>query len=184
NGLIQSILDLVTGMERKAIKEFIGNELIHFQSITHNKPLLKMIWDICFTIRKQNMIEIRYEKMNGTESRRKIKPVSVIFSEFYYYLIAFIDGSEYESPAFFRLDRIVSFEILADRFVIPEKNRVEVGELRKRAQFMYAGELITLRFNYYGSSLSAVLDRLPTAEVVKQMDEGRLIEAEVYGKGC
>lgn len=128
NGLIQSILDLVTGMERKAIKEFIGNELIHFQSITHNKPLLKMIWDICFTIRKQNMIEIRYEKMNGTESRRKIKPVSVIFSEFYYYLIAFIDGSEYESPAFFRLDRIVSFEILADRFVIPEKNRVEVGE--------------------------------------------------------
>lgn len=184
NGLIQSILDLVTGMERKAIKEFIGNELIHFQSITHNKPLLKMIWDICFTIRKQNMIEIRYEKMNGTESRRKIKPVSVIFSEFYYYLIAFIDGSEYESPAFFRLDRIVSFEILADRFVIPEKNRVEVGELRKRAQFMYAGELITLRFNYFGSSLSAVLDRLPTAEVVKQMDEGWLIEAEVYGKGC
>ncbi|WP_442051447.1 hypothetical protein [Paenibacillus sp. 2TAB19] len=49
---------------------------------------------------------------------------------------------------------------------------------------MYAGELITLRFNYFGSSLSAVLDRLPTAEVVKQMDEGWLIEAEVYGKGC
>lgn len=184
NGLIQSITGLVTEIEKKVIKELIGNEIIHFQPITHNKPLLKMIWDICFTIKKQNMIKIHYEKMNGEESQRIIKPVSIIFSEYYFYLIAFIEGSEYQSPAFFRVDRIKSFEILNLRFVVSEKNRVEVGELRKRAQFMYAGELINLRFKFYGPSLTSVLDRFPTAEVLQKLDHGWLIEAEVYGKGC
>ena len=55
--------------------------------------------------------------------------------------------------------------------------------MRKRIQFMYGGKLQKLRFQYTGPSLEAVLDRLPTARVVQDLPDGKLIEAEVFGKG-
>ena len=39
--------------------------------------------------------------------------------------------------------------------------------MRKRIQFMYGGELQTIRFEYTGPSLESVLDRLPTAKVLQ-----------------
>ena len=48
---------------------------------------------------------------------------------------------------------------------------------------MFAGELLKVRFKYYGLSADAVLDRLPTARVIESTEEYQLIEAEVYGKG-
>ena len=40
-----------------------------------------------------------------------------------------------------------------------------------------------IRFRYTGPSLEAVLDRLPTAQVIKTEENGWLISAEVFGKG-
>lgn len=48
---------------------------------------------------------------------------------------------------------------------------------------MYPGELIKIQFKYMGKSPEAVLDRLPTAQIIKQVDGEYTIEAEVYGKG-
>ena len=56
-------------------------------------------------------------------------------------------------------------------------------EFRKRVQFMYGGRLEHIRFRYTGPSLEAVLDRLPTAQVLSQAETGWLISAEVFGKG-
>lgn len=115
---------------------------------------------------------------------RVVKPVSIIFSEYYFYLIAFIKDSKYNSPAFFRVDRIKEFKLLHEKFSFPEKDRLEEGELRKRIQFMYAGDLMTIRFKFSGSSLNAVLDKFPNAKVIESIPQKWLIEAEVYGKGC
>ena len=48
---------------------------------------------------------------------------------------------------------------------------------------MYAGKLQTIRFRYTGKGVEAVLDRLPTAEIVETGETGCTIQAEVYGKG-
>lgn len=48
---------------------------------------------------------------------------------------------------------------------------------------MYGGKLQKIKFGYKGPSVEAVLDRLPTARVVKHDDTGYLISAEVFGKG-
>ena len=48
---------------------------------------------------------------------------------------------------------------------------------------MYPGELQKIRFRYTGSSVDAVLDRLPTAAILSRDDSGVVIEAEVYGNG-
>ena len=48
---------------------------------------------------------------------------------------------------------------------------------------MYGGKLERIRFKYTGPSIGAVLDRLPTAEIISQDENGWTVEAEVFGKG-
>ena len=48
---------------------------------------------------------------------------------------------------------------------------------------MYGGRLRTVHFLYKGPSVEAVLDRLPTAEIVDERDGMYEIRAEVFGKG-
>lgn len=40
-----------------------------------------------------------------------------------------------------------------------------------------------IQVKYFGNNPEPILDRLPTAKILKQSDEEALIEAEVYGKG-
>jgi predicted DNA-binding transcriptional regulator YafY len=48
---------------------------------------------------------------------------------------------------------------------------------------MYPGKLQNIRFRYTGASVETVLDRLPTAKIQSQAENGIIIEAEVYGNG-
>ena len=70
-----------------------------------------------------------------------------------------------------------------EHFKVPYKDRFQEGEFRKRVQFMYGGKLERIKFKYTGPSIEAVLDRLPTAEIISQDEDGWTVEAEVFGKG-
>ena len=48
---------------------------------------------------------------------------------------------------------------------------------------MWPGKLQTIRLEYTGPSVQAVLDKLPTARIIEREGRKYLIEAEVYGKG-
>lgn len=48
-------------------------------------------------------------------------------------------------------------------------------------QFMYGGKLKKIRLKYTGMSVEAILDRLPTAKVIRDGEGGKVIEAEVFG---
>ena len=112
-----------------------------------------------------------------------------MFSEYYFYLTAFLeDKSHFENPddlfpTIYRVDRIAAFKVLEEHFRVPYRDRFEEGEFRKRVQFMYGGRLQHIKFRYTGPSIEAVLDRLPTARILDQDNEGWTVEAEVFGKG-
>ena len=115
-----------------------------------------------------------------------------MFSEYYFYLVAFIRDIDKKAafenpddlfPTIYRIDRIRSAKLLNEHFRVPYAKRFEEGEFRKRVQFMYGGRLEHIRFRYTGPSLEAVLDRLPTAQVLSEDASGWLISAEVFGKG-
>lgn len=78
---------------------------------------------------------------------------------------------------------IAEYEILDEHFSVPYADRFQEGEFRKRIQFMFGGELRRIKFLYKGISIESVLDRFPTAEVLKHTSKGWLITAEVYGDG-
>ena len=48
---------------------------------------------------------------------------------------------------------------------------------------MYGGKLQKIRFKYSGPDVDSVLDRLPTAKILKEEDGAYTISAEVFGKG-
>ena len=135
-------------------------------------------------------MEIVYERMKEPKLvKRRIQPVGIMFSEYYFYLTAFLENKEsFENPddlfpTIYRIDRIKSFKVLDEHFHVPYSERFEEGEFRKRVQFMYGGKLQRIKFRYTGPSLEAVLDRLPTAKVIGEDGEGWIMQAEVFGKG-
>ena len=176
----------------KAVQELIGNERFHYVPPHHGQKFVDKLWALGEAIRDHRVLEMDYTGPGGTPKHRRVQPVGILFSEYYFYLAAFIEGidkkehfanPEDRSPTIYRVDRIARFTVTKDRFAIPYRDRFQEGEMRKRIQFMYGGRLERIRFKYTGPSIEAVLDRLPTAEIVEQDGEGWTVEAEVFGKG-
>ena len=175
----------------KKVVDLIGNEKIHYLEPHHGKKFVDTMWDIGSAVNEHRFMRIRYKKLKEPDKvMRMIQPVGIMFSEYYFYLCAYISVSEETPdvpkrafPTIYRLDRITEYEILDDHFYVPYADRFEEGEFRKRIQFMFGGELRTIKFLYKGLSIEAVLDRFPTAEVLQHDDKGWLVKAEVYGNG-
>lgn len=189
--ILDKLIDCAVPEEsRRAVVELISNEKHHYIEPHHRKHILDGLWEIGQAVKRHQIMEIEYERIKGHKCvRRRVQPVGIMFSEYYFYLTAFLeDKTGFENPddlfpTIYRIDRIRSFQVLDEHFHVPYKDRFEEGEFRKRVQFMYGGKLERIRFRYTGPSIEAVLDRLPTAEVVSEDIEGWAVSAEVFGKG-
>ena len=175
---------------KKAVTELLANEKYHYIEPHHGTPILNGLWEISQAVKNHQMMEIEYERLKEPKLvHRRVQPVGIMFSEYYFYLTAFLEEKSYFEnpddlfPTIYRIDRIKSFHVLDEHFKVPYKERFQEGEFRKRVQFMYGGKLERIRFKYTGPSIEAVLDRLPTAEIIERDDEGWIVEAEVFGKG-
>lgn len=180
----------VPEQNRKAVQELIANEKYHYIEPHHNKRILDGLWEIGQAVQRHQVVEIQYERMKKPKLvTRRVQPVGIMFSEYYFYLTAFLENkADFDNPddlfpTIYRIDRIRSFKVLNEHFRIPYKDRFEEGEFRKRVQFMYGGKLEHIKFRYTGPSIKAVLDRLPTATAVKATGGGWIVDAEVFGKG-
>lgn len=142
------------------------------------------ISEVSLAIRENRKIKIKYERLTEPKFKeRVVEPVGIIFSDYYFYLTAFIPEKQTKNPTIYRIYRLSDFNVLDERFNIPYSNRFEEGEFRKRVQFMYGGDLLRIEFNYYGESPEAILDRLPTAEIITQKNGMYTFKAEVFGRG-
>ena len=175
---------------KRAVAHLLANEKYHYIEPHHAQHILPGLWEIGQAVQEHRVMEIEYERMKDPKLvYRKVKPVGIMFSEYYFYLTAFLeDTADFENPGdifptIYRIDRIRSFDVLDEHFSVPYKNRFQEGEFRKRIQFMYGGRLERIKFKFTGPSIEAVLDRLPTAEILAADGNEWIIEAEVFGKG-
>lgn len=193
NSILDKLLSLcVSPKDQRAITQIIQNERFYYTELHHGKLLTERLWTLAQAIQSRTVLEVRYRTQAGVEKRRTLQPVGLMFSEFYFYLTAFIEdidrAEHFENPddlfpTIYRVDRLEEITVLDRHFSVPYAKRFSEGEFRKRVQFMYGGKLQTVRFTYCGPSVEAVLDRLPTAEIVEERDGVYEIKAEVFGKG-
>lgn len=180
--------------DRKQILDLIRNEEYHYIEPQHKTIFIDTMWRIGQAIQKNQYIEIDYLKnKNKSIVKRKVKPVAIMFSEYYFYLTAFIDDKDEvrkdfdvindSFPTIYRIDRIKELKVMREKFHVPYSSRFQEGEFRKRVQFMYGGRLQKVKFRYSGENVESVLDRLPTAKILEEKEGSYVISAEVFGKG-
>ena len=192
--LLEKLLQCcVPESNKKIVNKLIANEKLHYIEPHHGVSLFERLWDIGTAVQEQRVLEITYEKMNHEIVTRVVEPAAIMFSEYYFYLTAFIrnidKAKEFENaddlfPTIYRIDRIRKYKITSEHFRVQYADRFEEGEFRKRVQFMYGGRLQTIKFRYTGPSIEAILDRLPTAEAKENPDGTWDVTAEVFGKGA
>ena len=177
----------------KSIQNLLNNEKFHYIELQHKKSFINNIWDLGQAIKNKKRIEISYKKMDGKIVKRIVDPVGLMFSEFYFYLLAHIenidkekhfDNKDDEYPTIYRVDRIEEFKILNEKFTPTlYTNRFQEGKFRKQVQFMTGGKLRKIKLFYKGTSIEAVLDKIPTAKVLEKNKDTYLISAQVFGNG-
>lgn len=94
NQVVEYLLSLCNDeSKRKEIKKCLANELINYQGPNHGKNLISMIWKLAQAVEHQNRLEIQYKRLEGQQDiKRVLEPVGVMFSEYYFYLLAYIKG--------------------------------------------------------------------------------------------
>lgn len=180
--LIEKLIMQIAPADRSTAENIIRNEFVNYVPLQHKKHLLSPVWKLSECITNQRVISFYYTRQDGKETKKTVKPVSIMFSEFYFYLIAFTADDSADYPIVFRIDRIADMKETGETFSVPYRERFNDGEFRKRIQFMYSGKLKKVTFEYSGV-LEAILDRLPTAKIIKKDKNVYTITAESYGDG-
>lgn len=182
--LVDTVRSLPTSPHTKELYRAIEAELASYTGPTHDQSILKMQWDLSHCITERKIIRLCYQKNGGDIVERDVCPVHIVFSEFYFYLVAYIEGEDHSYPAYYRLDRIRSFRVRKKKYAPSLSEAFSVRELCRSAPFMYAGEKPEkIRLRCLRPALEAVLDRLPAYEIVEENGEEAVIEANVFGEG-
>lgn len=187
--MISNLLDNCMYEDKENVKFIIGNELVNYVPPKHGEELLEKLWQITNAIKEQKILEIGYRKLGSDGkmqkdiSKRIIYPQGILFSEYYFYLIGFIEERDYEYHTIFRVDRIKDLTTRDKKYKVDYSKRFKDGEFRKLIQFMQTGEVERIKFKFTGGSIEAVLDRLPNAEIVEEKKGEYIVNTKMFGKG-
>ena len=116
-GVLEKLIDCcVPEDNQKPVKEMISNEEFHYIQPHHASVFMDKMWCICQAIHNHSYIEIKYQGIQSSSVKtRKLKPLAVMFSEYYFYMAAFIDDEKVREnfnvindsfPTIYRIDRI------------------------------------------------------------------------------
>ena len=171
--------------DRRTLAELVRRELYHYPEVRHDcDSVQERLWQLVGCIENMQEISISYYRMDRRLNTYRLRPASVLFMDYYFYLIAFKVDGDPEEPRYFRIDRIKELTIHRKHFTTAGSPAFDEGLLRQRSLFMWPGKLRTIRFEFSGPSVQAVLDKLPTAKIIERLGGNKyLIEAEVYGDG-
>ena len=180
---IDGLLRLISPEDQSEIKPIIKNERFYYRPLHHDQPLLNAVWQLSQFITHKQPVTITYQRQHGELVTRTILPAAIIFSEFYFYVIAY--NPRYQQNLFYRVDRIRHLQTTTQPIPRSRAERVEEGELRQFIQYMQPGQKINLQFKFWGIP-EAALDRFPTAKITARYpDEGAvLITATTFDTGA
>ena len=183
-GLVSKLKRFTTSKDSQKLNELIRKELYHYPEVSHDcESVTDNLWQLMNCITDKKEISIDYYKMDRFFVTHRLFPLSVMFTDYYFYLIACKTDGDINKPLYFRVDRIkhITEHRKNNSRAVP---KFDEGMLRKRSLFMWPGPLRTIRFEFSGPSVQAVLDKLPTAKIIERLGGNKyLIEAETYGDG-
>ena len=181
---IQRMLSILSYQvkDTSVVKEIIAKEQLYYVEPQHKKDIIDLLWIMRKSIERGKQVEFDYTRADGRQKRHVVSPIAIVFNEYYFYLVSEIEkgSSKIEIP--FRVDRIKNYKETNKNSTYPY-GRFEEEKYRKKVQFMYTGDFKVIEFEFFGDSIEAILDRLPTAEIIEKTDRYYKVKAEIYGEG-
>lgn len=184
--IINKLKRFTTPQDRQLLESLIAKETYQYKEAQIKiecRNLLENVWRLNKYIHFGKEITIQYMKMNKNIIERRIKPLSIMFTDYYFYLIAVAVADEEKTPKYYRIDRILHFTEHREPLLEGDSLKFDEGELRKKSLLMWPGPERKVVFEFTGPSLQAVLDKIPTAKVIDEKDGRHIVEANVYGDG-
>lgn len=182
--LVDKMKRYTTPKDRPKLNELIRKELYHYPEIKHDcESVHDVLWQLINCITEKKEISIEYYRADRKLVTHRIRPASIMFTDYYFYLIAFSTEDALDKPIYFRVDRIKYITEHRKKSTCTETQNFDEGLLRQRSLFMWPGKLRTIRFEFTGSAIQAILDKLPTARIIERNGRTYTIEADVYGDG-
>ncbi|WP_261697938.1 helix-turn-helix transcriptional regulator [Staphylococcus equorum] len=180
--IIDNLNSKLSDTDKTIINKTIQSELTNYISMNNVEPLLDKIWYINEIILKGKAITFEYFNALNKGRQHTIKPMYITYSELYFYLVGINTKG---TVLVFRLDRIQEYNEITKQIELPKSPYYREGELKKRIYFMYGGDWKRVKFEFNGGIIESVLDRFPTAQLLKKdyVNNRFLVEIEVIGDG-
>lgn len=126
--LDKMIVGCVPQKNVKLVSDLVANEKYHYVELSRKSNLKDLLWDLGVAIKERKFVEIVYEKQSDIKmtNNRLVEPLSILFSEYYFYLLAnLVEKDEngriiklYDYPAVLRIDRISKCKCTDETFRI------------------------------------------------------------------
>lgn len=182
NQLLDKLQVLTPQAEKTFVTELIGNEKMLYAPLQHNKNLIDTIGKLSKQIAQYKKIKFDYTRMDGKNTKHSLKPLGIMFSEYYFYLVGLTPKGD-ETVIVYRVDRMDNIVYTAQTFTLEHNKRFQTGEFRKHVHFMYSGKPKTVAFIFSGPSIESVKDKFPTAKVTNRPDGKYDVSVMTYGNG-
>ncbi len=176
---------LLSGTEKSKSFDLLKKESYNdYQSPSHNKALLKIHKDLVLVIQYRKCIRMKYFKSDGEEVERNVIPCAVRYDLGYLYLIGYREDKMDEYPAYFRLDRIYSFEITRSQTIREqEKIRAYMEKYFNGMVQMYGGSFVEITLACKEDYFSYIYDKFRYAEIVEQDKELLTVKIGAFEDG-
>ena len=133
DAILDKLLDRCTSPQsRKLLEQILANERFYYIEPHHGKRLSERLWTLGQAVWSRSVTEVTYHTQRGKHKERRLQPVGLLFSEYYFYLTAFIedidraahfDNAEDPFPTIYRVDRIEKIRVLDEHFHVPYSRR-------------------------------------------------------------
>ena len=170
DGLLTHLASNAEGVGKMAFRE---KECIkQYDEPLHKKAILKMHGDLATIITNKSIIKINYIKMSGEVVEREIIPCTIKYDLGYLYLIAFLQTSNKQYPAYYRLDRVYSFSVVRSQRMDEIQRVAEYMErYSKGITEMYGGEFIEVLLSCKKEFYPYIYDKFRNSNIVQDKDD-------------
>ena len=148
-----------------------------------DKALFDHLWVLAKAVNENRYVRLTYRNRKGAKHiYTEALPLSIMFSDFYFYIHLHIEDDTGQSKLNLRIDRIQSIVPL-DKQSRNRGQAFDEGYYRDRTVKMYTGPLREIVFDFKGDSVEFILDKFPTAKS-QELGEGIWrIRLETFGQG-
>lgn len=183
NSIFNKILTYAIPKQRKKeIKELVDKYLLMYNEPKFMFKVNDKFYDIARAIKDKYYIKLEYINYNNEKIVvSKLKPVSIAFSEYYFYLTGYTNEN---FVSVYRVDRIKRIKISDEKFDVRYIENMTDKKYNDSLQFMTDGILQKVTFRYIGNDVDYILNKFPNAQIIYTDKNIYNIQIETFGDGA